>query len=138
MWRQLLALRRQQAARAPCGARADACQISPAREPLAITVAASDSSDTRWPYSNYGSCVDLYAPGVSIRSSVFYTTTANLTASGTSMACPHVSGVAALYLQASPAAPPAEAGRPAQTPDSPVANIVHEEVQGCPHTCQAY
>ncbi|BDA42482.1 probable extracellular serine proteinase at N-terminal half [Coccomyxa sp. Obi] len=86
----------------------DACGISPAKVPGAITVAATDSSDQRWDYSNYGTCVDLYAPGVQVRSAMFYTTTANITASGTSMACPVVSGVSALYLQVNPAAVPAE------------------------------
>ncbi len=76
--------------------------------PGAITVAATDSKDSRWSFSNYGACVDVYAPGVEVRSAMFYTTTANITATGTSMACPMVSGVSALYAQANPAALPAE------------------------------
>lgn len=87
---------------------ADACGISPAKVPGAITVAATDSADGRWAYSNYGACVDVYAPGVQVRSAMFYTKTANITASGTSMACPVVSGISALYLQANPAAVPSE------------------------------
>lgn len=87
---------------------ADACQLSPARLPAGITVAASDKMDTRWPNSNYGSCVDLYGPGVAVLSAMDTSDTATMTASGTSMACPHVSGVAALYLQSNPTAQPNE------------------------------
>ena len=78
---------------------ADACLLSPARIPQSITVAASDITDTRWSQSNYGTCVVLYAPGVDITSAMFTGPTATITATGTSMACPHVSGVAAQYLQ---------------------------------------
>jgi len=81
----------------PC--RADACLLSPAHVPQCIAVAASDETDARWADSNYGSCVDLYAPGVDITSAMFTSATATIVASGTSMACPMVSGVAAQYLQ---------------------------------------
>jgi subtilisin family serine protease len=76
---------------------ANACNTSPASAPAVTTVAASTSTDARASYSNYGSCVDLYAPGSSIRSAWYTSTTATNTISGTSMASPHVAGVAALY-----------------------------------------
>ncbi|HVI00124.1 MAG TPA: S8 family peptidase, partial [Enhygromyxa sp.] len=75
-----------------------ACNYSPARAPGAITVAASNSLDQRASFSNYGSCVDMYATGTNIRSAWLKGT--NTTASGTSMSAPHVAGVAALYLDA--------------------------------------
>jgi subtilisin family serine protease len=84
----------------------NACNYSPSREPSAITVSATDNSDTKASWANYGTCVDIFAPGVSITSS-WYNGGTN-TISGTSMATPHVVGAAALYLQANPGATPAQ------------------------------
>jgi subtilisin family serine protease len=81
---------------------ADACQSSPAGAPGAMTVAASTKTDTKASYSNWGSCVDLYAPGSSITSAWHSSRTAINTISGTSMAAPHVAGVAALYRATNP------------------------------------
>jgi subtilisin family serine protease len=85
----------------------DACNVSPARASGTLTVGSTTSSDYRSSFSNYGACVDIFAPGSSIISAWYTSTTATNTISGTSMASPHVAGAAALYLQRSTAASPA-------------------------------
>ncbi|MCO4697603.1 S8 family peptidase [Streptomyces sp. RO-S4] len=81
---------------------------SPARVTEAITVGATTSTDARASYSNYGSVVDLFAPGSSITSAWRTSDSATNTISGTSMASPHVAGAAALYLAGNPSASPAQ------------------------------
>lgn len=84
----------------------DACNVSPARVGDAITVGSTTSSDQRSSFSNYGSCVDIWAPGSDIPSAWYTSDTATETRSGTSMAAPHVAGVAALYIEENPSASP--------------------------------
>ncbi|HKP77079.1 MAG TPA: S8 family peptidase [Longimicrobiaceae bacterium] len=82
----------------------DACNTSPASAASAITVGATTNTDARASFSNWGTCLDVFAPGNNITSSWYTSTTATNTISGTSMASPHVAGVAALYLQGNPSA----------------------------------
>jgi aqualysin 1 len=83
---------------------ADACNSSPARTAAAITVGSTTNTDARSSFSNYGTCLDIFAPGSSITSAWYTSDSATNTISGTSMASPHVAGVAALYLQNNPSA----------------------------------
>ncbi|MFN8581174.1 MAG: S8 family serine peptidase [Gemmatimonadaceae bacterium] len=86
----------------------DACFYSPARAAVAITVGATDIVDTRASFSNYGTCLDLFGPGVNITAAWIGSNSATNTISGTSMATPHVAGAAGLYLEANPTATPAD------------------------------
>jgi len=88
------------------GAAQNACNSSPARVDLAMTIGATDDTDRKASWSNYGNCVDWFAPGVGIASAWHTDNLATNTISGTSMASPHTAGVAALYLQGNPEAPP--------------------------------
>lgn len=87
---------------------ADACSASPAREDSAITVGSTDRDDSRSSFSNFGACVDLFAPGGGITSAWHDSDTAQRTISGTSMAAPHVAGAAARFLELNPEAEPAQ------------------------------
>lgn len=83
---------------------ANACNSSPARAVNAVTTGSTTTSDARSSFSNFGTCLDIFAPGSGILSAWFTSNTATATLSGTSMASPHVAGVAALYKQANPSA----------------------------------
>ena len=87
---------------------ANACNFSPARVPTAITVNATDINDARASFSNFGTCTDIFAPGVNITSAWMTSDTATNTISGTSMATPHVTGAAALWLADHPGDTPAQ------------------------------
>jgi subtilisin family serine protease len=87
---------------------ANACNSSPSRVAAAITVGATTSTDAKASYSNYGTCLDIFAPGSSITSDWYSSNTATNTISGTSMASPHVAGAAALVLGGSPSLTPAQ------------------------------
>ncbi|MDY7087777.1 MAG: S8 family peptidase [Actinomycetota bacterium] len=95
---------------------ANACNSSPARVGAAITVGATTSTDARASYSNYGSCLDIFAPGSSITSAWYNSNSATRAISGTSMASPHVAGAAALVLSRN------TGYSPAQVRDSLVSN----------------
>ena len=84
----------------------DACNYSPARLAAALTAGSTTSGDQRSSFSNYGSCLDLFAPGSDVTSAWSTSDSATNTISGTSMAAPHVTGVAALYLEGNPSASP--------------------------------
>ena len=86
----------------------DACTESPAKAPNVLTVGATDKTDREASFSNYGACVDILAPGVAVTSSYYAVDNQVTDMSGTSMASPHVAGVAAAYLSANPTATPAQ------------------------------
>lgn len=86
----------------------NACNVSPARSPNAITVGATTNTDARSNFSNWGSCVNIFAPGSSITAPWHTSNTATNTINGTSMAAPHVAGAAALFLANNPNATPAQ------------------------------
>ena len=85
---------------------ADACNSSPARAPRALTVGATGTTDAKPSWSNYGTCLDLFAPGVGVTSAWHTGATATNTISGTSMAAPHVAGAVAALLESAPASSP--------------------------------
>ena len=109
----------------------NACNYSPARAPSAITVSATSNTDTKASWANYGTCVDIFAPGVDITSSWYSSNSATNTISGTSMATPHVVGAAALYLEANPSATPAQVASALTTSATP--NVVKSSGSGSPN-----
>jgi subtilisin family serine protease len=109
----------------------DACAGSPGRVPAAITVGATDNTDAKATFSNFGRCVDLFAPGVNVESVGITGPTAKATLSGTSMATPHVTGAVALYLSAHPRATPAEVA--AALTDAATPDIVGSPGTGSPN-----
>lgn len=108
-----------------------ACLHSPARVPAALTVGYTQRADARGYWSNFGPCVDLFAPGEDIVSSWNTSNTARQTLTGTSMAAPHVSGVAALYLEQNPSATPAAVATAILAATTP--NVVTDAEEGSPN-----
>ncbi|MFE2287595.1 S8 family peptidase, partial [Streptomyces sp. NPDC059443] len=109
----------------------NACAGSPAGVPQAITVGATDADDRRASFSDYGSCVDLSAPGVAVTSAWKGSATALARASGTSMAAPHAAGVAALVLDEGLAAG-GPRKTPAQVAETLVRSAVPDRITGLP------
>jgi subtilisin family serine protease len=105
----------------------DACTTSPASAPDAITTGATTKTDGIASFSNYGTCVDILAPGVNVTSDWYTSTTATNTISGTSMATPHVTGAAAAYLSTDPAA------TPAQVASALTSNATPDAISGVPN-----
>lgn len=112
-------------------AASNACNFSPARAPSAITVASTDINDARSSFSNYGTCVDIFAPGRNIVSAWYTSNTATATLSGTSMASPHVAAAVAIYLGTEPSASPARATSDVLSNATP--NVVTNPGAGSPN-----
>ncbi|GAA3857109.1 hypothetical protein GCM10022243_23110 [Saccharothrix violaceirubra] len=109
----------------------DACGVGPSRHPDVVSVGATDSGDNRAYFSNYGTCVDVFAPGDGVTSASYASDTASTSMSGTSMASPHVAGGAALYLATNPTATPAQV-RAALT-GAATPNVVKNRGTGSPN-----
>ena len=110
---------------------ANACNVSPAGTPNAITVGATTSTDARASYSNIGSCLDIFAPGSSITSAWIGGNSATNTISGTSMASPHVAGAAALVASQNPTWTPAQVAAKLVADATP--NVVTNPGSGSPN-----
>jgi subtilisin family serine protease len=103
----------------------NACGESPAGAPNAVTVGATTSADNESSFSNYGTCVDILAPGSSITSANYASTTGSTTMSGTSMATPHVAGAIALYLEGNATATPAQVTAALKASATPNTIVLH-------------